>query len=104
MACKFLEISSGQNLLPTRFEITEVELNIYMLKTQDSNAGLLRTLDKWLKRNYSVKEPGYIDMLWERSSSMRQVLSEGVASELNEDQMGITGSIVGVNEIHDESV
>ena len=101
MASKFLEISSGQNLLPTRFEITEVELDVYMLKTRDSHSGLLPTLDKWLKSNYLLGEPEYIDMLWERSSSMRPVLSECAAPDFDVDQIGMTGPTVGVNNIPD---
>ena len=104
MACKFLEISSGANLLTTRFEITEVELGVFMLKTRDSHAGILRTLDKLLKSNYSLGEPGYTDLLWERSSSMRPVLSKCAAPDLNVNQIGMTGPTVGVNNIPDESV
>lgn len=73
---KFLEISSGRNLLPTKFEIVEVEKNTFMLKTKVSYFGLLRTLNKWLKSNYFMEELSYRGELWDRSSSMRQKLSE----------------------------
>jgi hypothetical protein len=48
MTCKFIEISLGQNLPPMKFEIVEVEENNFILKTKDSHAGLLETLQKWL--------------------------------------------------------
>jgi hypothetical protein len=76
MTCKFLEISLGKNLLPTRLEIFEVEKGIFMLKTKNSHVGLLGTLEKWLNSNNLIGEPCYKDMLWERSSSMRQMRSE----------------------------
>jgi hypothetical protein len=72
---KFLENSSGRNLLPTKFEIVEVEKNTIMLKTKVSHFGFLRTLDKWLKSNYFMEELSYRGKLWDRSSSMRQWLS-----------------------------
>ncbi len=75
-----------------------------MLKTKQSCAQLFQTLDNWLQRNYLVKESVYSAMLWERSSSMRQVLSEGITSDFNVDQMEMTESMVGVNNILDESV
>ena len=90
-------------MLTTRFEITEVELGVFMLKTRDSHAGLLRTLDNWVKSNYSLGEPGYTDLLWERSSSMIPLLSECAAPDFNVDQIGMTGRTVGVNNIPDES-
>jgi WD40 repeat protein len=71
MHCKFLEISSGVNLLPKKFEIIQVENYTYMLKTKDSHVGLLKTLDKWVKTNYSMKESSYSVMLLERPSSPR---------------------------------
>jgi hypothetical protein len=67
MTPKFIEISSGKNSLPTRFEIVEVEKDIFMLKTKDSHVGLLKTL---LKNNDSIDESSYSVMLCERSSSM----------------------------------
>ncbi len=75
-----------------------------MLKSKESHADLLQTLDKWLQRNYSIGESAYSAMLWDRSSSMRQVLSEGITSDFNVDQMEMTESMVGVNNILDESV
>ena len=68
MACKFLEIGSGQNLPAKRFEIVEVEKNIFMLKTEDSHVGLVGTIQKWLKSNNSLGD--YSHMLWGRSRSM----------------------------------
>ena len=94
MNCKFLEISSGQNLPSSEFEIVEVEKNIFMLKTQISHVRLLGTLEMWLESNYSVEESSYSDMLLKRSSSMRQVLSEDMTSDFNLDQMAITESMV----------
>jgi WD40 repeat protein len=71
MNCKFLEISSGVNLLPKKFEIIQVEKHTYMLKTKDSHLGLLGTLDKWIKSNYSMEECSYSVMLQERQSYPR---------------------------------
>ena len=79
---KFIEICSGSNLPPKKFEIVEVQKNNFMLKTKESCAQLFQTLDNWLQTNYSMGESGYSAMLWERSSSMRQVLSEGITSDL----------------------
>jgi hypothetical protein len=104
MTPKFIEIGSGQNLNPNIFEIVEVQKDHFMLKTKKSHAGLLQTLDKWLQRNYSIGESAYSAMVWDRSSSMRQVLSEGITSDFNVDQMEMTESMVGVNNILDESV
>ena len=90
MSSKFIEISSGQNLLRARFEIVEVEKNTFMLKTKNSHVGLLGTLDKWVKSNYSMDESSYSVMLWERLSSMRQVLTEAMTPDSNVDQMDMT--------------
>ena len=70
MASKFLEIGPGQNLLPTRFEILEVQKNIYRLKTKNSHVGLNETLKKWLKSNNTMGESVFTDMLLERGNSM----------------------------------
>jgi hypothetical protein len=67
---KFLEISSGQNSTPIRFEIVEVEKDNFMFKTKDSHVELLGTLQEWLKSNILMGESNYSVMLWERSSSM----------------------------------
>jgi hypothetical protein len=83
MACKFLEISSGQNLPPMKFKIVEVQNDTFMLKTKDSHIGLLGTLDSWLKNNYLMDASSYSVMLWERSSTMRPVPSERMTPELN---------------------
>jgi hypothetical protein len=84
---KFLEISSGKDLPPKRFEITEVEPNIYWLKTKESNAEFVETLASWLKENCSMGESRYGEMLWERYSSMRQVLSEDINSHFLEEMI-----------------
>jgi hypothetical protein len=63
MTCKFLEISFGQNLPPTRFEIVEVQKNNFMLKTEDSHVGLLGTLKKWVQNNTPMGEISYSEML-----------------------------------------
>jgi hypothetical protein len=76
MSCKFLEISTGKNLLPKKFEMVEVEKNTFMLKTKNSHFELLGTLDNWVKSNNLMEEPSYSDVLCKRSSSIRQVLSE----------------------------
>ena len=104
MAHKFIEIGSGQNLPPKKFEIVEVQKDNFMLKTKESCAQLFQTLDNWLQTYYSIGESGYSAMLWERSSSMRQVLSEGITSDINVDQMKMTESKVGVKNIPKESV
>jgi hypothetical protein len=91
MVCKFLEISSGQNKRPNRFEIVEVEKDIYVLKTKNSHIGLVGTLDKWLKNNYSLRESSYSDMLGKRTSSPGNLLRKGVSQDLNVDYMGISG-------------
>ena len=70
MTCKFLEISSGQDLPPKKFEIVEVEKNNFLLKTKDSHVGLLETLQKWLQSNNSLEESSYSNILCKRSSSM----------------------------------
>ena len=88
MASKFLEISSGKGLPPQRCEITEVEPDIFMLKTKESHIGLLEYLDIWLQKNYRMKQSVYSDLLWDRPSPMRQVLSAGETSILNVDQVG----------------
>jgi hypothetical protein len=88
MTCKFLEISSGQDLLPNKFEIVEVQNGTFMLKTEISHFGLLETLEKWLKiDHFSMEQSSYSDMLWKRSSSMRQRPSE--------DNDAILGLVVG---------
>ena len=104
MTPKFIEIGSGQNLPPKIFEIIEVQKDHFMLKTKESHAHLHQTLDNWLQTYYSMGESDYSAMLWERSSSMRQVLSEGITSHFNVNQMDMTESMVGVNNILDESV
>jgi hypothetical protein len=91
-------------LLPTRFEITKVEPSIFMLKAKDSNTELVGTLEKWLRKNYSMGESGYGNMLWKRSGSTGRVLSECITSDFIVDQIDITESIVGVGSIRDESV
>ena len=103
MVNKFLEFSSGQHLLPTRFEIIEVQPSIFMLKTKDSNTELIGALDKWLKKNYLMKESEYSAMLRRRSGPMGQVLSEGMTSDFNVDQMVISETGVGVSGIRDGS-
>jgi hypothetical protein len=103
MTPKFIEIASGQNLPPKIFEIIEVQKDIFMLKTKESHAHLHQTLDNWLQTYYRMGESDYSAMLRERSSSMRQVLSEGITSDSNVDQMEMTESRVGVNNILDES-
>ena len=70
MPSKFVEISAGQNLPPKKFEILEVEKNTFMLKTKNSYAKVLWTLQKWLQNNYLVKEVGYSEMLCKRSNFM----------------------------------
>jgi WD40 repeat protein len=60
MACKFLEIGSGQSLPPTRFELLEVQKDTFMLKTKNSHVGLLVTLEKWLESNYPMGESLFI--------------------------------------------
>jgi hypothetical protein len=75
-----------------------------MLKTKESHADLLQTLDKWLKTYYSIRESAYSAMVRERSSLMGQVLSEGIISDFNVDQMDMIESRVSVNNILDESV
>jgi hypothetical protein len=70
MNSKFIEISSGRDSRPTRFEIVEIEKNNFMLKTKDSYIGLLGTLQKFLQKNLFMTESTYTDMLWEHSSSM----------------------------------
>ncbi len=74
MTPKFIEIGSGQNLPPKKFEIVEVQKDNFMLKTKESIAGLVETLDKWLQTNNSMTAPVYGEMPLERSSSMRQVI------------------------------
>ena len=104
MIPEFIEIGSGQNLPPKKFEIVEVQKNHFMLKTKESHAQLFQTLDNWIQTYYSMGESDYSAMLWERSSSMRQVLGEGITSDFNDDQMEMTESMVGVNNILDKSV
>ncbi len=70
MTSKFLQISSGQNLPPTRYEIVQVEKNTYMLKNIDSHVGLLGTLQNLLQTNNLMQESYYSDLLWKRSRSM----------------------------------
>jgi hypothetical protein len=65
-----------------------------MLKTKDYHVRLLGTLNKWLRSNYSISDYSYSVMLWERSSSMRQVLSVAMTSDLNVDQMDMTEPMV----------
>ena len=89
MTGKFIEISSGQDLLPTRYEIVAVEKNTYMLKTRDSYLGLFGTLEKWLENNNSMRESSYRIMLSERLRSMRKLLSESVTSDLSVDHLDI---------------
>jgi WD40 repeat protein len=84
MSSKFLEINSGQNTPPTRFEIIEVEKDNFMLKTKDSHVGLLGTLQEWLQSNILMGESSYSLMLWERSSSM-------IKEAYNADDLLITG-------------
>ncbi len=48
MPPKFIEIGSGQNLPPKKFEIIEVQKDHFMLKTKQYCADLLQTLDNWL--------------------------------------------------------
>jgi hypothetical protein len=69
MSAKFLEISSGQNLPPQKFEIVEVQKDHFMLKTKDSHEGLRGTLQGWLESNVLICETGYSHFLMERSSS-----------------------------------
>jgi hypothetical protein len=83
MASKFLEISSGKELPRRGCEIIEVEPNIFMLKTKESYVGLLESLEMWLEKNYRMEESEYNDILWQRSSSMMQVLSECLSTEMN---------------------
>jgi hypothetical protein len=104
MSAKVLEISSGANLPPKRFEITEVEPNIFMLKTIESTRELVVTLEKWLQKYFLMGEPGYSGMLWERSSSMRQVLSEGIFRDLDVNSMSMGTSIACGNNSLDESI
>jgi hypothetical protein len=104
MTPKFIEIGSGQNLPPKIFEIVEFQKDHFMLKTKEYHADLLQTLDKWLQTYYSMGESAYSAMLWERSSSMRQVLSEGINSDSNVDRVNMPQSKVGVNNILGESV
>ncbi len=60
MTRKFLEISSGHNLPPKKFEIVEVQKNRFTLKTKDSHVKLLRTLEKWLETNNPMGESLFI--------------------------------------------
>jgi hypothetical protein len=105
MTCKYLEISSGENLPRTRFEIVKVEKDIYMLKTIDSHVGLLGTLYKWLKSNTSMDESCYSVMLYEKPSSPIKVLSEIVTtSDFHIDQIDMTQSMLGITRISGESI
>jgi hypothetical protein len=52
MAYKFIEITLGQNLPPTRLEIVEVEKDNLTLKNKNAHVELLVTLEKRLKSNY----------------------------------------------------
>jgi WD40 repeat protein len=63
MTPKFIEISSGENLPPTRFEIVEVQKDNFMLKTKNSHIGLLGNLEKWIESNKSIGESSYTEML-----------------------------------------
>jgi hypothetical protein len=69
---KFIEISSGKNSPPTRFEIVEVEKDNFMLKTKDSHVGLLGALNEWLQNNILLGESSYNVILGERSSSIME--------------------------------
>jgi hypothetical protein len=79
MTSKFLEICSGENLPPTKFEIVEVQKNIFMLKTKDSHSGLLETLQNWLQKNDSMGDSLFIadeNKLLQWSVSQCQVIRE----------------------------
>jgi WD40 repeat protein len=60
-----------------------------MLKTKESKTELVETLDKWLQSNYSLRESGYGEMLYDRSSSMRQVLSDDVTPDFHEEMIEV---------------
>ena len=91
---KILEISDGQNWRTKTFEIVEVQTDTFMLKSKDSHVGLLGTLNKWLKHNSKMGDYRYRVMLWERSSSMRPVLGEGMTSDFNVDLVGMNESVI----------
>ena len=76
MNSKILKIGSGHNTPPNKFEIVEVEKNVFMLKTKISHFGLAAILEKWLNSNTSMEELSYCDMLWKKSRSTSQVLIE----------------------------
>ena len=60
MPCKFLQIGPGQDFPPSRFEIFEIQKNIFELEDKNSHVGLLVTLEKWLKSNYPMGESLFI--------------------------------------------
>ena len=47
MSHKILEVYSGNNMVPKKFEIVEVQQGIFMLKSRESTAKLRETLNKW---------------------------------------------------------
>ena len=69
MTSKFLEISSGHNLPPKKFEIVEVGKDNFMLKTKNSHDELRGTLQKWLQSNNSMEELTNKDLLRQSSNS-----------------------------------
>jgi hypothetical protein len=87
MTCKFIEISSGQDLPTRKFEIVQVQKDTFMLKTKDSHIGLIGALNQLLVSNYSMDESSYSAWLWKKSSSMRWALGQGNTSNLNADHI-----------------
>jgi hypothetical protein len=104
MSYKVLEVSSGNNMVPKKYELVEVQQNIFMLKSRESTAKLRETLNKWLQKNYSITELDYSDMLYNRSSSMRHILSEGSSRDVDIGSMTMTESRVALKNIHDGPV
>jgi hypothetical protein len=56
MTAKFLQIGSGENTPAPRFEIFEVQKNIFELENKNSHVGLLVTLENRLKSNFPMGE------------------------------------------------
>lgn len=75
-ASRHLEVNFGPGVAPRKFEVVEVEFNVFMLTTKETIFELVDTLTDWLHKNPMVSENRYKQMVRTRRRQKASISAE----------------------------